>query len=151
MISAADAHVVGWPLPASLVDRTESMRSRVATFLRAATRDDACTGTKDDLRKDAAQSSRARKAGISNERCKFCPCPAYRLKWQHWGKSPTIVSRSENLGDNPKNGGTSRGNDWMHTGRMGSDVHLWQTLRLRLPLLIALLIAAVPPLQHDGE
>src|SRR5258706_14981690 len=51
MISAADAQVVGWPLPASLVERTESMRSRVATFFNAATRDDACTGTKGDLRK----------------------------------------------------------------------------------------------------
>jgi hypothetical protein len=30
MISAAEAQLVGWPLPASVVARTESMRSRVA-------------------------------------------------------------------------------------------------------------------------
>jgi hypothetical protein len=30
--SAADAHVVGWPLPAAVVERIESMRSCVATF-----------------------------------------------------------------------------------------------------------------------
>jgi hypothetical protein len=40
MISAADAQVVGWPLPASLVELTESMRNRVATFFSEATRDD---------------------------------------------------------------------------------------------------------------
>jgi len=40
----AEAHEVGWPLPASLVERTESMRRRVATFLSAATRDELWTG-----------------------------------------------------------------------------------------------------------
>ena len=34
-ISAADMHVVGWPLPAAVVERIESMRSWVATFWRA--------------------------------------------------------------------------------------------------------------------
>jgi hypothetical protein len=34
MISAADMHVVGWPDPASDVDRTESMRSCVAMLWR---------------------------------------------------------------------------------------------------------------------
>jgi hypothetical protein len=32
MISAADKQVVGCPLPAAVVDRTESRRSRVATL-----------------------------------------------------------------------------------------------------------------------
>ena len=52
MISAADAQLVGWPLPASLVERTESMRSRVATFFSAAMRDDVCTGTKGSSEED---------------------------------------------------------------------------------------------------
>jgi hypothetical protein len=34
-ISAAEKHVVGWPLPASLVERAESMRRRVAMFWSA--------------------------------------------------------------------------------------------------------------------
>src|SRR6476620_2774358 len=34
-MSAADKHVVGWPVPASLVDLTESIRSCAAMFLRA--------------------------------------------------------------------------------------------------------------------
>jgi hypothetical protein len=46
MISAAEQHVLGWPLPASLVERTESMRSRVAMFISAGTRGDVCTGKK---------------------------------------------------------------------------------------------------------
>ena len=51
-MSAADAQEVGWPLPASLVARTQSMRSRVATFFNAATRDEAWTGTRSgNLRK----------------------------------------------------------------------------------------------------
>jgi len=36
-ISAAEQQLVGWPLPASDVDLTESMRSRVATFFSAGT------------------------------------------------------------------------------------------------------------------
>jgi hypothetical protein len=44
MISAAEQQVVGWPLPASLVERTESIRSRVAMFINAGTREDASTG-----------------------------------------------------------------------------------------------------------
>jgi hypothetical protein len=36
MISAADKHDVGWPLPASLVERTESIRNCVAMFLSVA-------------------------------------------------------------------------------------------------------------------
>src|SRR5262245_5182421 len=47
-MSAAEQHVVGWPLPASVVARTESMRSRVAMLRRADTREDACTNS--DLR-----------------------------------------------------------------------------------------------------
>jgi hypothetical protein len=35
MISAADMQLVGWPLPAAVVARTESMRSRVAMLWRA--------------------------------------------------------------------------------------------------------------------
>jgi hypothetical protein len=35
-ISAADRQLVGWPVPASVVERTESIRSWVATFCRAA-------------------------------------------------------------------------------------------------------------------
>jgi uncharacterized membrane protein len=46
MISAAEAQEVGWPLPAALVARTESMRSCVATFRNAAMRGRVCTGTK---------------------------------------------------------------------------------------------------------
>ena len=38
MTSAAEQHVVGCPLPASDVDLTESIRSRVATFLSAGMR-----------------------------------------------------------------------------------------------------------------
>src|SRR5262245_12929206 len=38
MISAAEQHVLGCPLPASVVDRTESMRRRVAMFISAGTR-----------------------------------------------------------------------------------------------------------------
>ena len=34
-MSAIDMQLVGWPLPASDVERTESMRSRVAMFFRA--------------------------------------------------------------------------------------------------------------------
>ena len=41
----ADAHVLGCPLPASVVARTESIRRRVAMFISAGTREDACTGT----------------------------------------------------------------------------------------------------------
>jgi hypothetical protein len=37
MISAADMHVVGWPLPASDVERIESIRSRVAMLWSAGT------------------------------------------------------------------------------------------------------------------
>jgi uncharacterized membrane protein len=51
MISAADAHVLGWPLPASVVARTESIRSRVAMFISAGTREDVWTG-KGILRKE---------------------------------------------------------------------------------------------------
>ena len=35
MMSAAEQQLVGWPLPASEVERSESIRSRVAMFLRA--------------------------------------------------------------------------------------------------------------------
>jgi hypothetical protein len=38
MISAAEQHVLGCPLPASVVERTESMRRRVAIFVSAGTR-----------------------------------------------------------------------------------------------------------------
>jgi hypothetical protein len=34
-MSAAEQQVLGWPLPASLVESTESIRSRVATFINA--------------------------------------------------------------------------------------------------------------------
>jgi len=43
MISAAEQHVLGCPLPASVVDRTESMRRRVAMFISAGTRAAAAT------------------------------------------------------------------------------------------------------------
>src|SRR5262245_54634127 len=36
--SAAEQQLVGWPLPASDVDRTESMRRRVAAVIKAGTR-----------------------------------------------------------------------------------------------------------------
>src|SRR5688500_13126 len=39
MMSAADRHVVGWPLPAWLVEATESIRSWVAMSCSAATED----------------------------------------------------------------------------------------------------------------
>jgi hypothetical protein len=45
MISAAEQQVLGCPLPAAVVARTESMRRRVATFFSAGTGDDSCTGT----------------------------------------------------------------------------------------------------------
>src|SRR5688500_16078243 len=44
MISAAEQHVLGCPLPASVVDRTESMRRRVAMFINAGTREAVSTG-----------------------------------------------------------------------------------------------------------
>src|SRR6476620_11664230 len=37
-MSAAEAQLVGWPLPASDVERTESIRSRVAMLVSAGTR-----------------------------------------------------------------------------------------------------------------
>ena len=40
MMSAAEQQLVGWPLPASDVDSTESIRSRVATFFRAGMSDE---------------------------------------------------------------------------------------------------------------
>jgi hypothetical protein len=45
MISAAEQHVLGCPLPASVVDRTESIRKRVAMFLNAGTREAVSRGT----------------------------------------------------------------------------------------------------------
>src|SRR5687768_3909624 len=45
-ISAAEQHVLGWPLPASLVARTESIRRRVAMFISAGTRRDVWTDKK---------------------------------------------------------------------------------------------------------
>src|ERR671919_5344 len=44
MISAAEQHVLGCPLPAAVVDDTESMRRRVAIFISAGTRGRVCTG-----------------------------------------------------------------------------------------------------------
>jgi hypothetical protein len=38
MRSAAEQQLVGWPLPASAVDLTESIRKRVAMFLSAGIR-----------------------------------------------------------------------------------------------------------------
>jgi hypothetical protein len=43
-ISAADIHVDGCPVPASVVASTESIRSRVAMFFSADTREDVWTG-----------------------------------------------------------------------------------------------------------
>jgi hypothetical protein len=43
MISAAEQQVLGCPLPASVVERTESMRRRVAIFINAETRTDVST------------------------------------------------------------------------------------------------------------
>ena len=37
MISAAEQHELGCPLPASVVERTESIRRRVAMFISAGT------------------------------------------------------------------------------------------------------------------
>ena len=45
MISAAEQHVVGWPLPASLVARIDSRRSRVAMFFNAGKTAGVSTGT----------------------------------------------------------------------------------------------------------
>src|SRR5580765_136002 len=42
--SAAEQQVVGWPVPASDVDFTESIRNRVATFFSAGIRDVRSTG-----------------------------------------------------------------------------------------------------------
>jgi len=42
--SAAEQHVVGWPLPARLVARTDSMRRRVAMFLRVGIEGDTPAG-----------------------------------------------------------------------------------------------------------
>ena len=39
MISAAEQQVLGWPLPAAVVDTTESIRSRVAMFISACVRE----------------------------------------------------------------------------------------------------------------
>jgi hypothetical protein len=50
MISAAEQHVLGCPLPASLVARTESMRSLVAMFISAGMRTDVSTDKKLILR-----------------------------------------------------------------------------------------------------
>src|SRR6187401_3140308 len=47
MISAADMHVDGCPVPASLVAITESMRRRVAMFLSADTCEDVWTDKKE--------------------------------------------------------------------------------------------------------
>src|SRR5687767_9413752 len=44
--SAAEQQLVGWPLPASEVERTESIRSRVAALLRAGSRTARSTATK---------------------------------------------------------------------------------------------------------
>ena len=62
--SAADMHVVGCPLPASVVARIDSMRSRVAMFFRAGTRD-VSTGTHNPPAREcssAIQTSATRKA-----------------------------------------------------------------------------------------
>jgi hypothetical protein len=52
MISAAEQHVLGCPLPASVVDRTESMRRRVAMFISAGTRAAAATAKLRALRNE---------------------------------------------------------------------------------------------------
>ena len=44
-MSAAEQQLVGWPLPASLVERMESMRSRVEIFCKAGTREALSTDT----------------------------------------------------------------------------------------------------------
>src|SRR4030095_1686613 len=46
MISAAEQQVLGCPLPASVVARTDSMRRRVAMFFNAGMREEAVTGTR---------------------------------------------------------------------------------------------------------
>jgi uncharacterized membrane protein len=51
MISAAEQHELGCPLPASVVARTESIRKRVAMFMSAGTRKVVGTGT-ENLRRD---------------------------------------------------------------------------------------------------
>src|SRR5678815_1352978 len=59
--SAAEQHDVGWPLPAAVVARTESIRRRVAMLRSADTREDACTN--DNLR-DSPALHRLRAAGF---------------------------------------------------------------------------------------
>src|SRR4026207_1133054 len=56
MISAADRHDVGWPLPASLVERTESIRSWVARFLSVAR--DVVMAAESPARRGAAEGSK---------------------------------------------------------------------------------------------
>jgi hypothetical protein len=64
MISAAEQHVLGWPLPASAVERTESMRNRVAMFISAGTRTDVCTDN------DALRSKvQVQRAGVVHVHC----------------------------------------------------------------------------------
>src|SRR5687768_14629598 len=72
MISAAEQQVEGWPLPASLVERTESMRSRVAMFFSALTRVAVLTGIADNSSL-GARSSRGGRAARSR---RSLPSPA---------------------------------------------------------------------------
>jgi uncharacterized membrane protein len=56
MSSAAEQHVLGWPLPAAVVARTESIRRRVAIFISAGTRGDVWTGNWGNLREHYKES-----------------------------------------------------------------------------------------------
>src|SRR5688572_24990403 len=57
MISAAEQHVLGCPLPASVVERTESIRRRVAIFISAGTRAAASTAKETSGKQNYSRSA----------------------------------------------------------------------------------------------